>query len=150
MNKAQWIAAAIVAGLILAATGLGWYYYYGPCGVVRVKTAATELSDVTSRFEAKSSIASSTPRNALAFPVSQMQDSLAEAQKIEVPPCMDVAKEAMIVGMDFNVSAYLAFMAQDDDKNISYLFDQARRQMLYANSELLTVKIGRASCRGRV
>ncbi len=100
--------------IMFAVSGVGWHYYYGPCGINRVKTAGLALADQFDAYQDAYDVAASTSRIALAGPILQLQQVKRDTQLTPVPPCMEGAKYELVQTIDNGISAFLAFSSQDD------------------------------------
>ncbi|MGD0339921.1 MAG: hypothetical protein ABSB78_14165 [Bacteroidota bacterium] len=131
------VAALIV--VVFAVVG-GWYYFYGPCGTVRVDNASNELGDLISRWLAADNVASSTPRIALSLQINNLQSLRDEAGDLVVPSCMDGTKLELLAGMDSAIQGYIAFLGQQSDTVVSGYFYSAKRHIANFNELLLKTK----------
>jgi hypothetical protein len=111
--------------IMLVATGVGWHYFYGPCGINRVKTAGLALADQFDAYKAAYDVAASTSRIALAGPVMQLQQVKRDTQLLAVPPCMEGAKNELILVVDNSIQAFLEFMSQNDAAVDVYINESA-------------------------
>jgi hypothetical protein len=133
------ITGFAVLCIVLIAGGVGWHYFYGPCGVTRVQTASEKLTDQNQAFDDAYNIASSTSRIALAQPVAELQSILRETEIVPVPACMEVAKTELTLSMDAAVKGFLAFMADESDSEIGALFDVSVDHLMRFSDEMLAV-----------
>jgi len=125
--------------IVLVVGGVGWHYFYGPCGVTRVKAASEKLSAQNQVFDDAYNVASSTARISLAQPVSELQRIQRETDAVPVPACMETAKTELVLSMDAAVKGFLAFMANESDSQVSTLFDSSVDHLMKFSDEMLAV-----------
>ncbi|HCU57456.1 MAG TPA: hypothetical protein DF984_04395 [Anaerolineaceae bacterium] len=85
-------------------------------------------------------VAGATGRAYLAPPVLAMQEVKQEVSALTVPTCLEVAKDNLIKGMDYNVDGYLAFMKEEGNIAINEEFENGDKylELFYDNiSEIL-------------
>jgi len=138
-TMSAFITAAMVIAVVFGGVG-GWYYFYGPCGMVRVENASIEVGDLVTRWLAVDNIASSTPRIALSGQITNLQSLRDEAEDLKVPSCMEEAKLELLAGMDSAIQGYIAFMGQQSDAVVSGYFGGAQRHIANFNDSLLEIK----------
>lgn len=78
-----------------------------------LRAALSAVDDLTARWEDAFKIASSTSRIALSAPVATLQGLRREAEKLTVPPCLDVGKPRLVAAMDSTVDGFVTFMRND-------------------------------------
>src|SRR5690242_2856481 len=88
---------AAVLGIFLIGGSVGWHYFYGPCGVTRVREANVALSEQMQIYDDAFNIASATSRIALAEPVAELQKIQRAVEVISVPRCMEPAKTKLVL-----------------------------------------------------
>ena len=106
---------------IIFLAGGAMFYYYGPCGISRVKTAGLTLADHAQTYIGRYKIAEATPRIALAGPITDLQDLKREIQLTQVPACMGGAKSELVQVVDNSIQGLVAFMGQDDTMTDFYI-----------------------------
>lgn len=121
---------------LLLGGGGAWFYFYGPCGVNRVKAAQEEFADVLEDWLEAESAAAATPRIALVSRIQAMEEVRATLLDLEVPGCVQGVIEELAQGMAFTVEAYLAFLEEQPTAVIQSGFDNANLHMLQAEDEL--------------
>jgi hypothetical protein len=99
-------------GLVMIC-GLGYYYYYGPCGLTRVSTAYKAMGSILDRLDGINTLASSTPYTALSGPVSQMQSLRRDLDAIDVPMCLISSRAYLSDAIDQTNKTYLALMSKN-------------------------------------
>jgi hypothetical protein len=115
------IILSVLLCILVVGGGIGWHYFYGPCGLSRVKQGGLALADQFDAYHDAYNIAESTARIALAGPVLQLQQVERSTALVAVPPCMERAKEELVQANDATVQAFLAFMSQNDFEVDAYL-----------------------------
>jgi hypothetical protein len=137
------IIAVIV---ILALAGIGYGGYYGwtnewaPCAKHKVDNALGDITAITSRFETADKIASKTAMIALGPQVSQMGVMLEDVKAVKVPACMMSYQTNIADSMQWEITGYTSFMAQENDTAVNASFLKAERSMLMAMEDLDKVK----------
>lgn len=130
------IIIGLIALVVVAGAGFGWYYFLGPCGVNKVKAAKTEFSDLISEYQDAMDVASSTPRISLSGPIGKLQDIKRKVDDIEFPACMEAAQRFTVAGMEKSIDGFISFMGQADDSVVNSslvsafgFFDQATTEL---------------------
>lgn len=119
-------ASALIVLLIVAAAGAyTWYSLQSSCDVEAVKKASVLLVRQLDRFDHSYQFATSASRNSLVRPVSELQQVLMDTQEVDVPACMQTAKNELVDYMGAVIRAFLAFGAREADTTISGLIDQS-------------------------
>lgn len=127
---------SVVVCIIVVAGGVGWHYFYGPCGVARVRDAERTLREEFQIYDDAYNIAASTARISLAQPVAELQKIQREAEKIEVPACMETVKNELVLSIDSAVKGFLAFMQEESDSSVRSLMDLSVDHMGNFNDEM--------------
>jgi hypothetical protein len=122
VNRSLILIIIIISLLVIAGSGFGWYYLYGPCGTQPVKQAVLELFDNTEKFNDAYKVAASTSRIALANPISDMQVIQRNTRLIEVPACLENTKNWLVAGMQNYTDGFIAFMGDADDTEVDLYF----------------------------
>lgn len=86
----------------------------GPCGAERVRESLKAIGALTQRWDDEEIIARTTPRIALAGPVSKLRSTQRELEGLEVAPCLVVARHYRIEAMKASLDMFRAFMADLD------------------------------------
>ena len=141
------LLVGLVAALciVLVAGGVGWHYFYGPCGVNRVKESGLALADQFDAYHDAYDIAASTSRIALAGPVLQLQQVKRDTELIAVPACMEGAKNELVLTIDTSIEAFLAFMSQDD-VGVDFYMDQSTSHLAEFRTQLEAVEACKPFC----
>ncbi len=138
---------SILLGIVLIAGGVGWHYFYGPCGVARVNEASQKLSKQAQIYNDAFNIASSTPRIALAGPVADLQRIQRETEDVQVPKCLETAKQELVWSIDAAVKGYLAFMGDESDNKVSNLMSMSTNHFMKLSDELLRIDDCKPFCK---
>lgn len=134
------VAVVLIALVVLvAASGFGLYYFFGPCGVNTVNEASKLLVDQLNIYDEAYQVATSSPRISLIGPVTQIQQILMDTKEVVVPSCMQKAKIALVTSMEAAIRGFLAFMAQEADVTVHSLMDQSLTHLGVFTTELETV-----------
>lgn len=70
-------------------------------------------------------VAGSTSRIALAPQITRLQDIKREVEDMDIPWCGVFAHMELIKAMEYRIDAFLAFMSQEDDEEVTRLSDLA-------------------------
>ena len=85
-----------------------------------------EAQEIIQQFDDANALAGKTPRVALAQPVGRLQDTRRQVDKIQANDCAKHLKRHLGLYMDSVIMAYLAFMGQARDTEVSTMMDEAR------------------------
>lgn len=75
-----------------------------------VEASIMAVADQYRSWRDASTLAQSTGRIALAGPVSTLQGLLRDTERMIVPPCLDRAKDLLLIGMGAEVDGFVTFM----------------------------------------
>lgn len=151
-RRQQQLLSSLFTGLIvlcimLIVAGVGWHYFYGPCGVMRVRGAEKVLREQFQIYDDAYNIAASTARISLAQPVAELQKILRDTERIEVPACMDTVKNELVLSIDAAVKGFLAFMQEESDSSVSNLMNLSTDHMGNFNDEMDKVNECKPFCK---
>lgn len=135
-----------IALAILLAGGLGWNYYYGPCGVFRVRSTTEEFSTLIDEWKDALDLAGATPRMTLSGPLAEMQSVRRNAENLEVPACMRHIHTNLISGMDNALEGFYAFGQQKPDTVVEGYFRSANGILQNVADGLIAVSNCAPSC----
>lgn len=127
----------IIIPALIALAGFAWYYYYGPCGVVRFDQASDLLAQQLTLWNDADTIASATPRVNLSPAITAMQAIKRDTDAIAVPTCLAPAQKAASDFMNATIEGYLAFMTEQPNTIVSTHFDTS---MLYMETYVTEIK----------
>lgn len=77
-----------------------------------IKKSLDDLRGLFDKWSDAEKLASSAPRVALATPVASLQEIKRQTAALNIAPCLDKAKHALVEGMSFRIDAYVSFMQQ--------------------------------------
>lgn len=95
-----------------------------PC-YVQAKPFVQKIDPLLDRWIDIQERAGSTSRIALSPVVGEMQDLRREAKAVVAPECAQRAKDLFLDSMGYAIDAYLAFMAEKPDSEVSVNLDKA-------------------------
>jgi len=134
------VILSVLLCIVLIAGGVGWHYFYGPCGVNRVEQATDTLREQYRVYDDAYQIASTTSQIALAGPVAEMQKIERDTEKIEVPACVEPAKRELIATIETSVNSFLSFMADESDAVVLAHADESRTHFMNYIDEMIAVE----------
>lgn len=147
-SKGLIIGIPVFLLIILALGGAGyWYYFYGPCGVTKVKTADTEIIAILNRWDDAINLASSTGRISLTGPVAKLQDIKLDIMNYPVPVCMNFAKDNLLSYMDLMIQGFLDFMGQESDETVSSKMSNAQNYLKWYAENMIDIKACAPFCK---
>lgn len=126
--------------LVVVASGAGWYYFEGPCGVSAVKRGADELQGLIIEWKDAIQLANQTPRISLPGQISNLQDIRHKVDKMKLPACLDPARADLQVSMNYGIDAFIAFVGQKTDFTVSQAFENSATSMAAFSEKLADVK----------
>jgi hypothetical protein len=139
-QRFAWAVGAVFVLLVLLAVGTyTWYSLQRSCDVNAVKDASERLVRQRNRYDHSYQFATSVAQNAVVRPVADLQQILMDTQEVQVPGCMQTAKEELIDYMGIVIRAFLAYGAQEADTTVRDLLDQSNAHYDKFNSELKEV-----------
>jgi hypothetical protein len=86
-----------------------------------------EIFAIQDEWKDAETLAGSTPRMSLPPIVSNFQEIRRRADAITAPECAEQAKSYAVDYMDRTIEAYLLFLSQESDTDITNKFDEANR-----------------------
>ena len=99
------------------------------CDAADIRAYLKAVREVSSRFDDAVTLASSTSRIALSPVISEMQTARREAQAAEVPPCTVKAQTALVAYMDATIGAFVLFIGDASDAEVTSAINEAVRLM---------------------
>jgi len=119
-------ASALIVLLIVAAVGTyTWIYLYNPCEVDAVKEASAFLVSQLKSYDHAYQFAATASRTSLVRPVGTLQQILVDTKEVDVPVCMQTAKNELINYMGTVIRAFRAFGVGEEDATIRDLINQS-------------------------
>lgn len=125
---------------LLAGVGFAWFSLYGPCGTKRVHKAASEFSKILDNWDTSLSIAGGTHPVSLPVPVRHLHEIRARATDVEVPACLQGAKEDLDAGMALAIKALIGMMYGESEATVFTLLDQGLRRIEAAGARIEEVE----------
>lgn len=96
-----------------------------PCAPEVAITKIEEMDEFFTEFYDASDLAGSTPRGSLAPMIADMQAIRRDAERLEMPVCLEVVHEKLIDLMNDMIDAFQSFLANDSDTIVNGKFDDA-------------------------
>ena len=129
--------------VILAFAGMGafmWYFCNDPCEEAAVGQASTILISQMRQFDGVYASAANGTRTSIEYPVTVMQQILVDTQDVEVPACMQTAKDELIDYMGDAIRAFKAFQAEEPNGTIQGFLNSSYAHVRTFRIELNAVK----------
>lgn len=101
-----------------------------------------EVEPVIAAWDDTVTLAGHTARASLAPVISQLQEIRRGVAATQPPECAASAKLYLVASMDETINAYLAFMAQEPDREVSARFDAAAEALDAATAALYEIRTG--------
>jgi hypothetical protein len=134
------VASILTALVIVAAVGVyTWAYLFNSCEVETVKEASVFLVTQLNTYDAQYQFTTTVYRDGLESPVYKLQQIFMDTQAVAVPVCMQTAKDELLDYMRTVIRAFHAFAAEEEDRTITDLVNQANTHYDNFNSELEAV-----------
>ena len=136
---------AMIVGILLlliimvVISGIGWYYFYGPCGVQSVMDTDQKINGIKSRWDQALYGASKSSRVVLAQPVLDMIDVQREFRKLIVPSCMELPKSSLDKSMTYTIEAYDRFFHYESEIEVRKRLNDAGIQRKLYNQQMQTI-----------
>lgn len=128
----KWVLAIVlfpIVAFILVVGGFAWYYYYGPCGMLRVQDSTQLLLNIQKRWDSSLILATTSNRLVLTEPLVKLDEIRQELIGISVPVCMQGAKENLQNSMRATIEAYISFLQYVSENDIRQKFNIAAKEM---------------------
>jgi hypothetical protein len=93
-----------------------------------VNNAYQKINTIKTRWDESLMLATNSSRIVLAQPVSEMVSLHRDLANIEVPPCMETAKNALDQSMSLTIDGYRKFFEYENEEEISIRFKKASLQ----------------------
>jgi hypothetical protein len=119
------VILVLVLVLVSAAGIYTWYFWYRPCEVNALREASTFLLTQRNTYDEAYQFATTASRTSLEHPVSTLKLILMDTQPVEVPSCLQTAKDELIDYMGTVIRAFGAYGAGEADQVIWDLINQA-------------------------
>ena len=138
-SRSSWRKGALLLLLLAAAGTYTWYSVRRSCEVDAVKEASTILTSQLSMYDRVYQVAVTASRSVPDHPVNTMKQVMMDTQEVEVPPCMQTAKENLVSYMGTVILAFDDYRAGKADKVVMDLIKQSDIQYTNFRAELRTV-----------
>jgi hypothetical protein len=130
---------ALVLALVLVAcespiAGLG--ATPTPTCEVQAAVYAVQIDSIAREWDDANTLAGQTPRASLSVQIDKLQAIRRKAQDQAPPTCAQAAHTALVGAMDKAIEAYLAFLGQRSDAEVSLLFEEANTRMITYGREI--------------
>lgn len=134
------VAGSVVGIMVVGALGVyAWYAVYGPCTRSTVDAASTALFEQVAVFEQEYQAAASATPIGLMGPVTSMQQTLWDTREIDVPGCMQLARNELITSMESAIRAFLAVMNDETEQTVQDLLQDSRTHLENFAAELESI-----------
>lgn len=89
----------------------------------------TEIQPIFQEWTDAATLAGNTPRASLNTEIGKLQEIRRRVQAVEAPACAADVRQNLVASMDTSIEAYLAFLAQKPENEVSGLFSLATQQL---------------------
>lgn len=125
-SRLRWLAGFLIVLFILTPVGMyAWRYLYNPCEVDAVKEASTYLVTQLKSYDKVYQVAATASQTTLDRPVLEMQRIHLDTKEIDVPACMQTAKNELLNYMGTVIRAFRAWEAGEADATIRDLLRES-------------------------
>lgn len=100
-----------------------------PTCIVAAAPFFADLQSTAREWDDANKLAGTTPRAALAQQIQGLQTIRRKVQDMQAPECAVTAKNNLAASMDATIEAYLAFLGQKPDAEVTAKFQQANTLM---------------------
>ena len=119
-------AIGLLALVFIAVGGAyTWYLWSHPCDVDAVREASARLITKRNTYDHAYQFATTVSRTSLEHPVNSLKLIFMDTQDMNVPACMQTAKDELIAYMGTVIRAFGAYGAGEANSMIQDLIDQA-------------------------
>ena len=140
-SRFLWPVSLLLALPILVAAGAyAWYYQFNACEAKAVAESSVLLVSQLKTYDAAYQFATTVSRAGLSRPVNDLQKIFIDTRAIEVPACMQTAKDELVNYMGTVIQAFQAYMGQEADAAVTTLLDQSTTHYDNFRAELEAVK----------
>lgn len=121
-----WPAILALIAVIAAAAGTyTGYFWHNSCKVNAVREASAFLVTQRNTYDNAYQFATTVSRTSLEHPVSTLKQILIATQAVDVPACMQSAKDELLHYMETVIRAFLAYGAQETDTTVNELIHES-------------------------
>lgn len=145
--------AGLLVVLVLAACGVGPSAEAptaAPAPVIASMSCADEaapflaqIQPLAREWDDANRLASSTPRASLAPQIDKLQALRRKAEDLEAPDCAAGIKQPLVATMETTTQAFIAFLGQQAEDDVSALFAVATEQHGLFDAAMLQLKDGK-------
>jgi hypothetical protein len=132
----QAVSALFILLIVATVSTYAWYSIFRPCKVETVQKVSTRLVTQLKLYDEAYQFATSASPTALVRPVNILQQILMDTQELNVPACMQAAKNELVNYMGTVIRAFLAYGAGETNATVSDLIDQSNVYYGNFNAEL--------------
>jgi hypothetical protein len=97
------------------------------------------IQPLAQRWTDATTLAGNTPRASLAPQISELQAIRREVQALAVPSCAEPTRESLVAAMDSTIQAYLDFLAQKPESEVTAGFEAAAAHMATFTARLASL-----------
>jgi hypothetical protein len=145
------IGTLIFILFVLTSGAYTWYSNYHSCDASAVQEASTLLiSQMRMYDDVYISAAAAPSRGSTIYPVGVMQKILMDTQQVDVPVCMNTAKNELIGYMGDAIRAFHAYEAQEENATVKGWLDSSYAHVRKFIQELDDVKACAPYCRPKL
>ena len=123
-NRFLWPASVLIVLLIVVAVGAyTWFFIFNSCEVDAVKEASAILISQLNFYDRVYQVATNAAPSSLVRPVDTLQQILMDTKQVDVPACMQTAKNELINYMGTVIRAFQAYAAGETNAAVIDLID---------------------------
>lgn len=123
-SRFLWLANALIVLLIVAAVGAyTWFFIYNSCEADAVKEASAILISQLNFYDRVYQVATNASPTSLVRPVDTLQQILMDTKQVDVPACMQTAKNELINYMGTVIRAFQAYASGEANATVVDLID---------------------------
>jgi hypothetical protein len=112
-----------------------------PCAV-QAASFLSEAEQIMVAWQDAVMLADNTGRGALSPVIAQMQELRRDLGQLEAPECAMLAQRLLVTSMDETIHAYLAFMAQEPNRQVLARFDAASDALEAGTRAIYEIRTG--------
>jgi len=99
----------------------------------------TQLQSIAREWDDANKLAGTTPRASLAAQIQNLQAIRRKVQDVQAPECAKKAQTDLIASMDATIEAYLLFLGQKPDTEVTAKFTEANTLMDAFTKDVITL-----------
>ena len=123
-NRFLWPASVLIVLLIVVAVGAyTWFFIFNSCKVDAVKEASAILISQLNFYDRVYQVATNASPNSLVRPVDTLQQIFMDTKQVDVPACMQTAKNELLDYMGTVIRAFQAYAAGETNAAVIDLID---------------------------